>query len=76
MKPVKIINSYVYIVLEHHTQKADAKIHGVYINKEEAEGKFVKLTKRNMGGYLAVLKKPVLGKPAISTIKYSLIVSK
>lgn len=71
MKPFKIINSYVYIVLEHHTDENDAKVHGVYINKDEAEGKAHKLRLGRLGdepknkGYISVLKKPVLGKERI-----------
>lgn len=34
MKPVKLINNYIYVVLEHNTNETDAKVHGVYINKE------------------------------------------
>jgi len=64
MKPTKIINNYVYVVLEHHTDTTDEKIHGIYINIEEARGKQEKLVLNSKIplGYLSVLKKPVLGK--------------
>lgn len=55
MKPIKVINSYVYVVYEFTAEK----VHGVYINKAEAEGKRKKLNSTN---YVAILKKPVLGK--------------
>ncbi len=55
--------SSVYVVVEHHTKKTDAVLHGVYINKEEALGKALKV-QQGTHGYVAVLKKPVLGKQA------------
>lgn len=64
MKPIKVINNYVYVVLQHHTAHTDAKLLGVYINREEAEGKAAKVTKANKKseGYISVLKKSVEGR--------------
>lgn len=71
---MKFIKDYVYVVLEHDTMHAEYKndkikmkgssavLHGVYINKEEAQGKRNKLIEKGSKGYVAVLKKPVLGK--------------
>lgn len=61
MRPIKLIYSSVYIVLEHHIGSQEAIIHGVYINREEAEGKASKLA--DSVGYISILKKPVLGRP-------------
>ncbi len=37
-------NKPVYIVLEHHTDKKDAKIHGIYATNVIAMGNVSKLT--------------------------------
>ncbi len=62
MKPIKLVNSYVYVVLEHHSKGKDATVHGVYINREEALGKVESMTLKGAKGYLAVLKKHLIGK--------------
>jgi hypothetical protein len=72
MKPVKLVNSYVYVVLEYHSETTDPRVHGVYINKEEADGKRDRLlfgktkdlihTPATAKNYVAVLKKPLKGK--------------
>ncbi len=104
MKPIKLVNSYVYVVLEHsgfranildydnwakniegktgddllgelqalvvtvNRLHADALVHGVYINEQEALGKRESLiygkdyTPPKTTNYVAVLKKPLKGK--------------
>lgn len=65
----------MYIVLEHSTENqgikmSDEKIHGVYINREEAEGKANKIRRIQMKNklmtvqHVSILKKPVQGKQA------------
>lgn len=73
-KPYKVIHSYVYVVYEcseiitedHDsgvtTEHFPGKIHGVYVNENEAIGKADSLDKRKIVGWISVLKKPVLGK--------------
>lgn len=70
-KPFKVIHSYVYIVYEcsevisvdiSTVEHFPGKIHGVYVNENEAIGKANSLDKRKIGGWISVLKKPVLGK--------------
>ncbi len=64
MKPIKVINNYVYIVLVYPAKTTQTHILGVYINKNEAEGCKAKAAKRynNPETYIAILKKPVEGK--------------
>lgn len=69
-KSTKVINNYVYIVLEHETEYTSAKVHGVYTTRDIAENKreslmrYAYLNGRMLLkplGYLSVLKKPVQG---------------
>lgn len=58
MKNIRVVKPYVYVVLEHDTfcvnkslQKSNpngksAVLHGIYLNREEAEGKIKALLKR------------------------------
>ena len=73
MKPIKLVNSYVYVVLEYHSENTDPRVHDVFINAQEAQGKKESLTlptvKKNgelvppkTTNYVAVLKKPLRGK--------------
>ena len=65
MKPYKIINNYVFIVYEFPNEvNKSGHIHGVYVNRSEAEGKVNKLNRHFITGVreLAILKKSVLGK--------------
>lgn len=53
----------VYIVLEHHTDDADAIVHGVYSNKATAYLKRYKvLGQKHTPGYISILKKTIEGK--------------
>ncbi len=65
----KVVRPYVYIVYECSDNDYvgccinDGKIHGVYLNKDEAEGKRAKLSRtRAFLGYIAILKKPLQGR--------------
>lgn len=72
--PTKRVRNYVYVVLEHASQQrsvslyTDAVVHGVYINKEEADGKKTSLIIKSIisgsprSGYICILKKPLHGK--------------
>jgi len=69
MSKLKVLeHPYVFIVLEF--AEGSAQIHGVYANKDEAQGKKIALELKyavsNFGavrpGYIAILKKPLLGK--------------
>lgn len=72
----RLIHPYVYIVYEcsdwsvRKKDSIDGKIHGVYINRKEAEGKVYKLKQRAMEsmGYLAILKKPIQGSDLLSNV--------
>lgn len=70
MKPLKLINNYVYVVLEHHKEGKDARIHGIYTTLQSAEGKYTKLHREpgNKLGYVSILKKPVLGESGVKLI--------
>lgn len=69
-KPVKLINSYVYVVLEYGN---DPTVHGVFVNEDEAKAKRAVLLEGTFKdgkqkkppqttNYVSVLKKPVQGK--------------
>ncbi len=63
MKYTALDHPYVYVVLEHHIKKHDAKVHGVYTDQKTALGKVAKLIAYDKAdGYLCVLKKTVEGK--------------
>lgn len=74
-KPTKVINNYVYIVLEHETETTSARVHGVYTTRDIAKRKlislYVKESKHRKVGYLSVLKKPVQGPEAKVNLKDS-----
>lgn len=63
---------YVYCVLEHHTRKTDARLHGVYYKRKWAEGKVKQIERKTKGnhGYLAVLRMEVI-RPAKKKVDYS-----
>lgn len=61
-KPYKVINNYVFVVLEHHTKTSDAKIHGIYSDFASAEGSKAKAEGVKNHGYVSILKKPVRGR--------------
>ena len=51
MRPIKIINNYVFVVTEDATEEhPDGWIHGVYINWNEANGKFNSLLDKEYPG--------------------------
>ena len=56
-----IEKSYVYVVLEHHTNDSDSILQGVYTDLEMAQGKKYKILKRKRHGYVSILKKPING---------------
>lgn len=63
MKPIKLVNSYVYVVLEYHSENTGPRVHDVFINEQEAQGKKESLTlPTKTTNYVAVLKKPLRGK--------------
>lgn len=70
MKPFKIVNLYVYVVLEH-IDGQDSILHGVYTEKGEAQGKYIRLLQktRDKSRYICVLKKPLHGRCRNITIR-------
>ena len=70
LKPIKIINNYVFVVIEDATEKhPDGWIHGVYINFNEAHGKFESLLNKYYTGLpFHILKLPVQGKNVQGTL--------
>ena len=55
----KLARKYVFVVLECSGENNDEHIHGVFINRAEAEGKAQKIS--NRPGHIAVLKLPLSG---------------
>lgn len=67
MKPFKVTNSYIFIVNEFPNKKnKSGRIHGAYINREEACGKYCKLiTRGTQADNLAILKMSLKGKSRV-----------
>jgi len=67
----RITRSYVYVVYSCGNEGLglDGRVEGVYINREEAEGKRAKLVERMVdfvnNQHIAILKKPLHGKNAL-----------
>lgn len=63
IKKSRVTRPYVYVVYSCKNSGYGGNVEGVYINKEEAEGKRGKLMAGNITGrWVAVLKKPLHGK--------------
>lgn len=62
-------HKYVFVVFEFGD---DPRVHGVYVNREEAVAKRTKIYNNDASaGYVAVLKKPLHGKSCKVSAEYS-----
>lgn len=72
---VKFVRSHCFVVYEccDYDAEVEGRIHGIYLNREEAEGKREKLMLTYAcPGYIAILKKPLLGKDLLQTGEYQI----